>query len=280
MLQQVIDHGARSLQLLFTGNSPTFERDNHRRALAGEPRILARRPLPSSQWKHSPRRINTLAVGASARDYLEIGVARGFTLQNVRVNARVGVDPSPRFNVARLPHAVTFHAVTSDAYFASLAPSVTFDLAFVDGLHTFEQTWTDLVNVFAHMPVGAVLIDDTVPTDEVAALRDQDECLDRRRAVGSTDRRWMGDVWKVVVCLERYVPELEFRTIIGSGNEQTLVWRRQPGTPVSTVTPQELASVASLGYTEVMGAGVPAAFRPTTEAEAIRECLSVVTRRP
>jgi hypothetical protein len=59
---------------------------------------------------------------------------------------------------------------TSDEFFATLRPSKRYDVAFIDGLHTFEQTYRDVINTFAHLRSGVILIDDTVPSRRV--LRD------------------------------------------------------------------------------------------------------------
>jgi hypothetical protein len=38
-------------------------------------------------------------------------------------------------------------------------------------------------------------------------------------------RAWHGDVFKVVFYIHDFWPSLNYRTIVGSGNAQTLVWR-------------------------------------------------------
>lgn len=278
MLLNFTGLGGRSVGLLLAGNSPTADRKNYRRQSVGAPTIMYRRPLLRSQWTWSPRRINALAKGLSANRYLEIGVAHGDTAENVRVRERVGVDPNPRFDVTKLPKGFHFFAVESDAYFASLTPESIFDIAFIDGLHTFEQTKSDLFNALAHVPRGVILIDDTVPLDEIAAMRDQQESLAQRRAAGSDDTRWMGDVWKLVVYIDRYLPQLDFRTIVGGGNDQTLVWRRQPSEVVSGPLGDEEATIAGLRYEEIFGDGIPLDFKPCSEEEAIRACLAAVAR--
>jgi Methyltransferase domain len=279
MLQKFTGLGGRSVRLFLSGNSPTADRKNDRRKGIGALRIMHRRPLLRPHWAWSPRRINALAKGLNANRYLEIGVEHGYTVENVRVGERIGVDPNPRFDVTKLPKGFSFFAVESDAYFASLSPESIFDIAFIDGLHTFEQTKADLFNVLAHVPSGVILIDDTVPLDEIAAIPDEQDSLARRRAVGSDETRWMGDVWKLVVYIDRYLPQLDFRTIVGSGNEQTLVWRRQPGEVVSEPLVDEEATIAGLRYGEILGEGIPASFKPCTEDEAIRACLAWVGPR-
>lgn len=194
-------------------------------------------------------------------------------MENIDVDIRVGVDPAPRFDLARLPVGVSVFAVESDTYFASLAPWVTFDLALIDGLHTFEQTKADLFNALRHVPGGALLVDDTVPSDEIAAMRHRSEADAQRRKMASDDTRWMGDVWKLVVYIDRHLPQLDFRTIVGSGNIQTLVWRHKPGTPVSEPL-RNSEDIAGLNYREFFRDGIPEMFRPCSEAEAIGACLS------
>jgi hypothetical protein len=275
----ITQRGRRSIRLLLSGNSPTAGRENDRRVLEGSPTVMYRRPLLKSQWSWSPRRINALARGLRATRYLEIGVFHAFTAENIRVRERVGVDPAPRFDVHRLPNGFSFFALESDDYFASLAPDVSFDIAFLDGLHTFEQTRADLFNALRHDPSGVILIDDTVPFDDTAAMRDQQESIAQRRAMGSDDERWMGDVWKLVVYIERYLPQLAFCTIVGSGNVQTLVWRRQCGEVISEPSGDQEAAVAGLRYVDVLAGEIPDQFRPCGESEAIRTCLAAVTRK-
>jgi hypothetical protein len=123
-----------------------------------------------------------------------------------------------------------------------------------------------------------ILIDDTVPIDEIAALPDVEESRARRRAAGSDKGPWMGDVWKLIIYIGQYLPQLDFRTIVGSGNVQTLVWRRHPGDVIFEPSGDESVAVAGLNYGHFFGNGVPADFKPCSEAEALQACLSAVTR--
>lgn len=277
--RKYIYYGALAMRLLVSGNFVT-EVQNQRRERKGSPRVLHSRPLPKLWSNWSQRRINTLAEGLHASRYLEIGIASGHTAENIKVRDRVGVDPKPTFDVEKLPRGFSFFAVESDTYFASLAPDVTFDLAFLDGQHTFEQTKADFFNTLRHVPTGVILIDDTVPSDEIAALRDEAKALALRLAAGWDTFSWMGDVWKLVVYIDRCLPQLNFRTIVGSGNVQTLVWRRQPGEVIYEPGGDEQATIAGLGYEEFFRDGIPAQFKPSSEAEAIRACLAEVTRHP
>jgi hypothetical protein len=96
--------------------------------------------------------LNALLRGTHAVSYLEIGVDEGRTFENVVCAERWGVDPSPKFDMSRLPDGATFFRLTSDEFFAGLSAEKGFDVVFLDGLHTFEQTYTDLVNALARGP--------------------------------------------------------------------------------------------------------------------------------
>jgi len=48
----------------------------------------------------------------------------------------------------------SFAVTTSDEFFSTLRPSKRYDVAFIDGLHTFEQTYRDVINTFAHLRSG------------------------------------------------------------------------------------------------------------------------------
>jgi len=264
---------------LRSGNG-RIELANRRRARRGEPELLLRRPLPDGVVGHAPRRINALLAGlGGATDYLEIGVRAGRTLGNVRAPHRVGVDPAPIFDVNRLPPGLEFHAVTSDAYFAALDPTTRFDLVFVDGLHTFAQTYRDVRNSLSHLADGIVLIDDTVPDDECSAEPDRSKGIAMREGRPGTAFRYHGDVWKVVVALDRHHPELSLCTITTGGNAQTIVWRSAPEEPLVALSPEDLDAIGALDYSTVMGAGVPEWFHPADEESAIRTALAAVAPR-
>jgi len=105
-----------------------------------------------------------------------------------------------------LPRGSSFAVTTSDEFFSTLRPSKRYDVAFIDGLHTFEQTYRDVINTFAHLRSGVILIDDTVPSDEYSAIPDQEASYRARDAAGLEGRPWHGDVWRVVMLLIAITP--------------------------------------------------------------------------
>jgi hypothetical protein len=266
---------ATQLRWLLSGN-PRVSMANRRRA-PGVPVRLLPRPIARGPLAHSPRRINALLAGrAPLGRYLEIGIFEGATLQMVSSPSKVGVDPEPRFDLAHLPDGISVHPVASDEFFAALDPASSFDLAFLDGLHHFEQTYRDLVNALAHVPDGPILIDDTVPSSARSAMREREEAERLAAADGESLGPWHGDAWKVVLAIARLHPELEFRTILGSGNPQTLVWRRARGTVVSPASADLLEAMGRLRFEEVLGSELPQEFRPADEATAIDVCRSAI----
>ena len=137
--------------------------------------------------------------------YLEIGVNVGVLFLHVRARRKVGVDPVPRIPAwKRLAHANTalrgeLLPMTSDEYFASTGE--TFDVVFVDGLHTFEQSLRDVENALEHLgPDGVVLVHDCNPADAVAGGPDPE-------ATGTEG--WNGEVWKTIVHLRATRSDLD-----------------------------------------------------------------------
>lgn len=203
------------------------------------------------------RRLNRLAAGLPARStYLEIGVAAGATLEAVDMPFKWGVDPMPKFNTHALPPGCRFACQTSDDYFAHLEPHVRFDLAFIDGLHEWHQTYTDLMNCLAHAhPHTVVLLDDVIPIDEFASWPDMDAALTARHATGNMSAAWQGNVYKTLFALRDHHPELEFRVIADGANAQAVIWgpRGFEGVAPRATTDH----YTELNFSSVFGDGTP-----------------------
>jgi hypothetical protein len=138
-------------------------------------------------------------------NYVEIGVDQGISLAQALPQTRcIGVDPEPKIDRA-LPNA-EIHELTSDEFFARhdlgelLGGPVA--LAFIDGLHLFEQVLTDFINLEAHAgPDTVVLLHDCIPLDEATASRER------------TTDFYSGDVWKATMALKQHRPELEMAIV-------------------------------------------------------------------
>lgn len=135
--------------------------------------------------------------------YLEIGVQRGHSLRFAK-SRTIGIDPAMHVSEAALrrkPWVKLYHT-TSDAFFTEHDAAPTLEgrrlgLAFIDGLHLFEQVLRDFIHIERwSSPETVIAVHDVVPPD-----------------VASTGRTphggvWVGDVWKLVLCLALYRPDL------------------------------------------------------------------------
>jgi hypothetical protein len=196
------------------------------------------------------KRLMRIAAQTGAKRYLEIGVHAGKTFHALDFPEMDAVDPYFVFDP--LDHARDgrrYFPVTSDQFFASPPDAKPYDLIFLDGLHTFEQTFRDFCATQALAHAGTVwLIDDTGPNDIFSAIPDQDLALELRAAHGSDSPGWNGDVFKTVFALHDFFPNFDYRTITNNGRPQTMVIRH----PRTGFAPRwnNLESISRAGYVE------------------------------
>jgi len=107
--------------------------------------------------------LNALIAHYDYRSYLEIGIRDPrLNYDRVKIPSKVGVEPSrsikePRSNIV---------GTTSDTFF-EMFPTMTFDLVFIDGDHSYGQTTRDIDNSVAHLiPGGTVVVHDVNPLHE------------------------------------------------------------------------------------------------------------------
>lgn len=123
-----------------------------------------------------------------AETYLEIGVRNGASFLPVQCKNKIGID-------VHFPHQFssvlgTFYEMSSDEYFDCCSSS--FDVAFIDGDHTFEQSLKDAMNCLKWMnPNGAILLHDCNPTKPEWATPEYTEA----------SPSWCGEVWKTILAL-------------------------------------------------------------------------------
>ena len=183
-----------------------------------------------------------LSLYANPR-YLEIGVSRGVTFHQVRAAAKVAVDPRFVFDVeaARAENReARYYEVTSDHYFGEIvAPDERFDVVYLDGLHTAEQTLRDLLNTLSYLkPDGTIVIDDVKPVTALAAIPDRATFARVRAYLGSRHKAWMGDVYKVVWFIDTFLQQLSWRTV-KENHGQAVVWQKRR----SRVRPRTIQAV-------------------------------------
>jgi hypothetical protein len=161
--------------------------------------------------------------------YLEVGVQTGVTFLAAKAGRKVAVDPTFMFDwqgAAKEHTHCSFHEVPSDEYFGNPNLVEKFDLIFLDGLHTFEQTLKDFTSSIERLNAGGViLIDDVMPDSFHASLRDFGRTAKVRKELGLTDRAWMGDVYKLVYFIEAFFQQWSYATVESGSQPQTVVWR-------------------------------------------------------
>lgn len=188
-------------------------------------------PTADANNATSSSRINKLKSINNAQSYLEIGVWRGDTFFAVDIPRKVAVDP--KFLFPYREHnssAQEFFELTSDAYFSCpSAGEAKFELIFLDGLHRFEQTFRDFCASLSTAKDNAIwLIDDVYPSDVYSSLPNNGKALAHRRLASgdATDQRWHGDVFKAILAIHDFFPNLSFCTFSAGHNPQTVVVRR------------------------------------------------------
>ena len=148
---------------------------------------------------------------------IQIGIGQGKSLIVLRPpTVAIGVDPNA---VVLWPLQAETHifAETSDEFFAQHHASKVLagrpvGVAFVDGLHLYEQALKVFIGLEALCgPRSLLLMHDTVPLDEPTQTRVQETEFHT------------GDVWKIVLCLKHFRPDLDIFTIATAPTGLTVV---------------------------------------------------------
>ncbi|MEE9328322.1 MAG: methyltransferase domain-containing protein [Cocleimonas sp.] len=143
--------------------------------------------------------LKSLHQSLKPKNYFEIGVRVGKSLSLASCPC-IAIDPAPEINIVDF-QSVNFFKSTSDFFFEHHSESIPkegIDLAFIDGMHLFEFVLRDFINIEARAHENTiVVIDDIFPNNEIQASRT------RKSQV------WTGDVWKIIICLQRFRPELK-----------------------------------------------------------------------
>lgn len=122
--------------------------------------------------------------------YLEIGSDNNHCFNSIPVIDKTGVDPKQGGNVR----------TTSDEFFSK--NKKIFDVIFVDGLHTFDQSRKDIINSINFLNInGYLFIHDLLPRNFMEEFTPP---------MGTP---WCGDVWKVAQELCK-TKGIEFNLII------------------------------------------------------------------
>jgi hypothetical protein len=155
------------------------------------------------------------------RTYLEIGTNKGRSLLPVRCHLKMAVDPGFKIKPQHIlkwymKNPTNFRnryfRETSDDFFknreAYLRKKSYVDIALVDGLHTYEQSLKDVMNVLKYLnPQGLIVMHDCYPPDEVAATpaRSVENAIEI--AGDKWKKVWCGEVWKTILYLRKKYPD-------------------------------------------------------------------------
>lgn len=142
--------------------------------------------------------INSLITRYGYKSYLEIGLDTGANFRRINLDNKYSVDPYYHDNNdtirsdSQIPDCLTWR-MTSDEMFETVAKDMSFDIVFIDWMHTEEQVAKDIVNSLKHLNKGGkIVVHDCLPASYEAQL------------VPRIQGEWNGDVWKAVAML----PEL------------------------------------------------------------------------
>jgi hypothetical protein len=116
----------------------------------------------------------------------------------------------------------TFFELTSDEFFnkhKQLFVNEKVNVALIDGLHTYRQAYTDILNVLEVLsPAGIIIIDDCNPPTEVIgtpvinSINEVWEKAKNGKLPGWTGC-WTGDVWKAIVRLQSERDDIQIATL-------------------------------------------------------------------
>lgn len=159
---------------------------------------------------HRKEIINSYIKAINAKTYVEIGVQRGHLFFEIDAPRKFAVDPN--FMISKTNKIKYFfqrlrdqyYELTSDAFFDKhgdeLFATDKIDVAFIDGLHTYEQVMRDVENCMKYLsPKGVILLHDCKPDDADAAVFAMSPEDAKNRYENWHSGAWTGDVYKAIV---------------------------------------------------------------------------------
>jgi len=181
--------------------------------------MLAEMEFPGEDYFQVLARIHEYLRPAT---YLEIGVDQGLSFDIVRPETlALGVDPKPQPQNPLGPRQRVY-AETSDEFFEqrdviSELDGQTLDLAFIDGMHQFEFALRDFINIEKYCSADSIiLIHDVYPIDAMSAARERVSWF------------WSGDIWRVILTLNKYRPDLSVNVIAARPTGLAIVQNLDP----------------------------------------------------
>jgi hypothetical protein len=124
--------------------------------------------------------------------------------EDLSVNKIFAVDPVKNYRIPFKFRHIKFFEMTSDEFFEHRIDD--FDLIYIDGLHTFEQSFNDLINSMGRLQSGGpslIYLDDVLPNDEFSSFENPFDAFEGRKRLHGhlNDLSWMGSVYKIIPLL-------------------------------------------------------------------------------
>lgn len=145
--------------------------------------------------------INYLIKTYNFKTYLEIGLDDGYNFKRIECESKESVDPYFQDDHSKydltfnddLPYEIKSmltYRMTSDDFFKQ--NTKTYDIIFIDGLHTEEQVGRDIINSIKILnDNGLIVVHDCLPKSKEAQM------------IPRIQGEWNGTVWKAIVELTK-----------------------------------------------------------------------------
>jgi hypothetical protein len=171
--------------------------------------------------------LNQILAKTARKRYLEIGVRNGQCFLEIKATKKFAVDPKfiiPRRRLLKKylsnPYNFLnrFFSLTSDDFFSSIKngrlKNFRWDVVFIDGLHTYEQSLRDIENSLAVLDDnGFIVLHDCNPLSANAATTADSYEQVIGMGLKNWNGVWNGEVWKSIVHIRRKYPNL-FVTVL------------------------------------------------------------------
>ena len=169
-----------------------------------ESRMIIRKLQRPEKISPIANHINSEIDSYGLAKMLEIGSDLGLLVESIHINSIFAVDPARNYKIPFKFRHIKFFEMTSDDFFKN--SSEDFDLIYIDGLHTFEQSFNDLINSMGRLRSGGpslIYLDDVLPNDEFSCLENPYDTFEERKKLQGhlNDLSWMGSVYKIIPLL-------------------------------------------------------------------------------
>ena len=166
------------------------------------------------------------------KSYVELGAGAGDSLRLAACpSIAVGTNFQISTDVLGGKPECYFFRMSSDDFFRQHSPTQLLgravDFSLIDDMHLFEFTIRDFVNLERHgRPNSIIAIHDCFPVDAYIATRVNDRA--EREKSSTKPGWWTGDVWKIILILQKYRPDLKIVNLDAPPTGLTLITNLYP----------------------------------------------------